>query len=99
MTLACNTSAGEKEKIVASEQSPLEENRPEDEFSFIDQSQAPDRLPIFPLPNVLLFPNMVVPLHIFEERYKRMVSDCLQGNHSWGCSCCSRAGTRRAPSR
>ena len=55
MTLACDTSAGEKEKIVASEQSPVEENRPEDEFSFIDQSQAPDRLPIFPLPNVLLF--------------------------------------------
>jgi Lon protease-like protein len=84
MTLACNTSAGEKEKIVASEQSPVEENRPEDEFSFIDQSQAPDRLPIFPLPNVLLFPNMVVPLHIFEDRYKRMVSDCLQGDRLLG---------------
>jgi Lon protease-like protein len=78
-----------EEKIVASEHAPMEENRPEgnrpdDEFTFIDQSQPPERLPIFPLPNVLLFPNMVLPLHIFEERYKRMVSDCLQGDRLLG---------------
>jgi Lon protease-like protein len=84
MTLTCGMSAGEKETIVASEQYPVEENRPEEEFNLLDQSQPPDRLPIFPLPNVLLFPNMVVPLHIFEERYKRMVSDCLQGNRLLG---------------
>jgi Lon protease-like protein len=75
---------GEKEKIVASEQAPVEGNRPEEALVFIDQSQAPERLPIFPLPNVLLFPNMVLPLHIFEERYKRMVSDCLQGDRLLG---------------
>ncbi len=69
---------------MASEQAPAEGNRPEESFVFIDQSQAPDRLPIFPLPNVLLFPNMVLPLHIFEERYKRMVSDCLQGDRLLG---------------
>jgi Lon protease-like protein len=84
MPLAGDTPMGEKEKIVASEQAPGEANRPEDEFIFIDQSRPPDRLPIFPLPNVLLFPNMVVPLHIFEERYKRMVSDCLQGDRLLG---------------
>jgi Lon protease-like protein len=84
MSLACDTSAGEKEKIVASEQSSGGEHRPEDGFSFIDQSQPPGHIPIFPLPNVLLFPNMVVPLHIFEERYKRMVSDCLQGDRLLG---------------
>jgi Lon protease-like protein len=87
--MACNdvgidTSAGEKERTVAREQSPLGEQAPDDEFSFIDQSQPPKQLPIFPLPNVLLFPNMVVPLHIFEERYKRMVSDCLQGDRLLG---------------
>ena len=69
---------------MASEQAPVEGNRPEEPFVFIDQSQAPERLPIFPLPNVLLFPNMVLPLHIFEERYKRMVSDCLQGDRYLG---------------
>jgi Lon protease-like protein len=69
---------------VASEQAPDEGHGAEDQFIFIDQSQAPERLPIFPLPNVLLFPNMVVPLHIFEDRYKRMVSDCLRGDRLLG---------------
>lgn len=58
---------------------------PEDpDFEFIDQSQPPRELPIFPLPNVVLFPNMALPLHIFEERYKRMVHDCLQADRYLG---------------
>ena len=69
---------------MASEPAPGEEQQPADEFTFIDHSRPPDHLPIFPLPNVLLFPNMVLPLHIFEERYKRMVSDCLQGDRLLG---------------
>jgi len=36
--------------------------------------------PIFPLPNVVLFPHMALPLHIFEQRYRRMVADALAGN-------------------
>jgi Lon protease-like protein len=35
--------------------------------------------PIFPLPNVVLFPFVALPLHIFEERYRRMVEDALEG--------------------
>jgi Lon protease-like protein len=81
---AGDTPAGEKGENVASEQAPGAENRPADEFSFVDQSRSPDQLAIFPLPNVLLFPNMVLPLHIFEERYKRMVNDCLQGDRLLG---------------
>lgn len=69
---------------MASEHAPEEGNRSDDQFVFIDQSQPPARLAIFPLPNVLLFPNMVLPLHIFEDRYKRMVSDCLQGDRLLG---------------
>jgi len=69
---------------MASEHEPAHTGGPAEEFVFIDQSQAPQRLPIFPLPNVLLFPNMVLPLHIFEERYKRMVGDCLQGDRLLG---------------
>jgi ATP-dependent Lon protease len=58
---------------------------PEDpDFEFIDQSQAPREIPIFPLPNVVLFPNMALPLHIFEERYKRMVHDCLKSDRYLG---------------
>ena len=33
-------------------------------------------LPLFPL-NTVLFPGMHLPLHIFEERYKELVADCL----------------------
>ena len=35
----------------------------------------PLRLPIFPLPGAILFPRMQLPLHIFEPRYREMVSD------------------------
>ena len=34
-------------------------------------------LPIFPLPNLTFFPHTVLPLHIFEPRYRAMVTDCL----------------------
>ena len=34
-------------------------------------------LPIFPLPDVTLFPNTFLPLHVFEARYRAMVSDAL----------------------
>ncbi len=54
------------------------------DFEFIDQSRPPGELPIFPLPNVVLFPNMAMPLHIFEERYRRMINDCLQGDRYLG---------------
>ncbi len=32
-------------------------------------------IPIFPLPNVVLFPEVMLPLHIFEPRYRQMVRD------------------------
>ena len=35
---------------------------------------------LFPLPNVVLFPQMVLPLHIFEPRYRQMTSDALAGD-------------------
>jgi len=34
---------------------------------------------MFPLPGVFLFPHQVLPLHIFEERYRSMVADLLDG--------------------
>ena len=53
--------------------------KPGDDPIFEDQSQLPDPLPIFPLPNVVLMPNAALPLYIFEERYKEMIRDCLEG--------------------
>jgi ATP-dependent Lon protease len=34
-------------------------------------------VPVFPLPNVYLFPGCVMPLHIFEPRYRTMIDDLL----------------------
>jgi len=38
------------------------------------------RLPIFPLPEVVFFPETILPLHVFEPRYREMVADCLAGD-------------------
>ena len=42
-------------------------------------------LPLFPL-NLVLFPGMPLPLHIFEERYKAMIGDCMRNNIPFGVS-------------
>ncbi|MCC6930904.1 MAG: LON peptidase substrate-binding domain-containing protein [Gemmatimonadaceae bacterium] len=47
---------------------------------------APARLPIFPLPLVLL-PGEIQPLHIFEPRYRQLLGDCLDGNRTFGLVC------------
>jgi Lon protease-like protein len=38
---------------------------------------ALDAVPVFPLPHVVLFPRAVVPLHIFEPRYRSLLADAL----------------------
>src|SRR5438067_12010308 len=43
-----------------------------------------DLLPLFPLPNVVLFPNVFLPLHIFEPRYRQMVADALDTDRMIG---------------
>lgn len=35
---------------------------------------------LFPLPNVVLFPHVLLPLHIFEPRYRQMTADALAGD-------------------
>ena len=44
----------------------------------------PDTIPLFPLPNVVHFPRVLLPLHIFEPRYRAMVRDALQGSRLIG---------------
>jgi Lon protease-like protein len=44
----------------------------------------PEVIPIFPLPSVVLFPRMPLPLHIFEPRYRKMVADALAGHQTIG---------------
>jgi Lon protease-like protein len=38
-------------------------------------TNLPSVIPVFPLPNVVLFPRVQLPLHIFEPRYRQMVKD------------------------
>ncbi len=40
-------------------------------------------LPLFPL-NLVLFPGMDLPLHIFEERYRNMIGECLEQDAPFG---------------
>ena len=44
----------------------------------------PPTIPLFPLPNVVLFPNVCLPLHIFEPRYRDMTADALKGDRIIG---------------
>ena len=41
-------------------------------------------VPLFPLPNVVLFPRVFLPLHIFEPRYREMVRDALAADRTIG---------------
>jgi Lon protease-like protein len=44
---------------------------------------VPFELPLFPL-NTVLFPNVKLPLHIFEERYRLMIERCLDADRQFG---------------
>ena len=50
------------------------------------------RLPLFPLPGVVLLPGTLLPLHIFEPRYRAMVSDALEGDRTIGMAMLHPAG-------
>jgi uncharacterized protein len=43
-------------------------------------ARALRRLPLFPLVDVVLFPHSMIPLYVFEARYRKMVRDVLAGN-------------------
>lgn len=47
-------------------------------------SVAVRELPLFPLPEVVLFPGIPLPLHIFEFRYRIMMNTILQSDHRFG---------------
>jgi uncharacterized protein len=48
------------------------------------QKEGDFLLPIFPLPNLVFFPNTRLPLHVFEPRYRQMVTDALDADKRFG---------------
>jgi ATP-dependent Lon protease len=50
----------------------------------IPSSIAVRELPLFPLPEIVLFPGRPLPLHIFEYRYRIMMNTILEGDRQFG---------------
>jgi Lon protease-like protein len=50
----------------------------------LDNPAALSSLPIFPLPNCVLLPGGLLPLHVFEPRYRELTRDCLAGHQLMG---------------
>ena len=44
----------------------------------------PNKIPVFPLSNFIIFPNTSVPLNIFEPRYIKMIDDCMKDSRIIG---------------
>lgn len=49
-----------------------------------DANQLQSPIAIFPLPSTVFYPNTLLPLHIFESRYRQMVKDALEGSRLIG---------------
>ena len=62
----------------------------------IDKVRGVRELPIFPLP-LVLFPGVPLPLHIFEERYRRMLADVRASNNLFGLSYFAPGGAEERP--
>jgi Lon protease-like protein len=43
-----------------------------------DERPLPKTAPVFPLPEVVFFPHTVLPLHIFEQRYREMTANAIE---------------------
>src|SRR4029078_11879959 len=50
----------------------------------VPQMRLPEVLTIFPLTGVMLLPGTVLPLHIFEPRYRAMIEDALETHRIFG---------------
>ena len=52
-------------------------------YHFVPMPPIVRDFPLFPLGLVAL-PSELIPLHIFEERYKTMIGECLEGDSEFG---------------
>ena len=57
--------------------------------------EIPSSVPVMVLPGALLFPHALLPLYIFEQRYREMLSYCLQSDRMF-CVALIRPGVEEA---
>ena len=50
----------------------------------MNSKNLPQKIPIFPLSNAVIFPKTILPLNIFEDRYIQLVDDCMKGQRLFG---------------
>lgn len=62
------TKSSEEDRTVTS---PTEQDAPAADLETLEVA-------LFPIPDVVAFPGMVVPLHVFEPRYRQLVHDCVE---------------------
>src|SRR6187401_1803753 len=80
---------------------PTEPLRPASCFQssppYIGSMQLPDEVPVMTLPSATLFPQALLPLYIFEPRYRRMLSDALNTNRMFSVAMQKPGRTRETP--
>lgn len=60
--------------------------------------QLPHEVPVMTLPNVILFPQAMLPLFIFETRYRRMLADALASHRMFAIALQKPGRSRETPS-
>ena len=61
------------------------------------KEDLPNKLPVFPLSNFIIFPSTSVPLNIFEPRYIQMIDQCMNGNRLIGILQPKKTGDLKKP--
>src|SRR5256886_16469437 len=60
--------------------------------------KIPSEIPVMTLPNATLFPQALLPLYIFEPRYRQMLADALHSNRMFSVAMQKPGSTRESPS-
>ena len=60
--------------------------------------KIPREVPVMTLPNATLFPQALLPLYIFEPRYRQMLADALHSNRMFSVAMQKQGSTRESPS-
>jgi ATP-dependent Lon protease len=68
------------------------------EGSYIVAMKLPREVPVMTLPNATLFPQALLPLYIFEPRYRQMLADALHSNRMFSVAMQKPGSTRETPS-